>query len=96
MEKPCFGPECVSGTSASQLAVFQQMMIHVQEDPDRHRTEEMIALVAQEIRRDRRQSIDDVVTLLCISHGFVQSILHNDLKMQRVCEHIVPRSLTDE
>ncbi|KAJ4432393.1 hypothetical protein ANN_21012 [Periplaneta americana] len=31
-----------------------------------------------------------------ISHGSEQSILHNDLKMQRVCEHVVPRSLTDE
>ncbi|KAJ4450467.1 hypothetical protein ANN_01892, partial [Periplaneta americana] len=40
--------------------------------------------------------VDDVATLLGISHGSVQSILHNDLKMQRVCEHAVPRSLTDE
>ncbi|KAJ4451164.1 hypothetical protein ANN_02606 [Periplaneta americana] len=58
------------------------------------KNEEMIARVAQEIRRDRRQSIDDVTTLLGISHVSVQSILH--LKMQRVCEHVVPRSLTDE
>ncbi|PSN50361.1 hypothetical protein C0J52_07613 [Blattella germanica] len=52
------------------------------------RTEENITRVAQDIKRDRRQSIDDVATLLGISHGSVQSILHNDLKMQRICEHV--------
>ena len=53
----------------------------------------MIAQVAEEIKRDSRQSIDDVATLLGMSHVSVQSILHNDLKMQRVCGHVVPRSL---
>ncbi|KAJ4438574.1 hypothetical protein ANN_14521 [Periplaneta americana] len=34
-KKQCLGPECMSGTSASQVTVFERMMIHVQEDPDR-------------------------------------------------------------
>ncbi|KAJ4435861.1 hypothetical protein ANN_18481 [Periplaneta americana] len=49
--------------------------------PRSARREEMIALVAQKIRRNRRQPIDDVATLLGISHGSVQSILYNDLKI---------------
>lgn len=33
-KKQCLGPECMSGTSASHVAIFQRMMIHIQEDPD--------------------------------------------------------------
>ncbi|KAJ4436795.1 hypothetical protein ANN_16927 [Periplaneta americana] len=39
--------------------------------PRSARTGKMPAGVAQEFRRDRRQSIDDVATLLGISHGSV-------------------------
>ena len=56
----------------------------------------MIARLAQGIKQDRRNSIDYVATLLGVSHDFMQSTLYNDLKMQLICEYVVPRSLTYE
>ena len=55
----------------------------------------IIERVRQIIREDRRRStIDEVSTLVGISHGTCHKILTEDLKMRRVVSKSVPRLLS--
>ena len=45
----------------------------------------------QIIRKDRRRTIDEVSTLVGISHGTCHKILTEDMTMRRVASKFVPR-----
>ena len=54
----------------------------------------MIERVRQIIREVRRRTIDEVSTLVEISHGICHTILTEDLKMRHVVSKFVPRFLS--
>lgn len=64
--------------------------------PTTSRTDENIARVREVIRADRRQTIDEVASVVGISHGTCHAILTENLNMHRVCAHMVPKMLTSE
>jgi len=53
-------------------------------------TQEMIERMCQNIREDRRRTIDEVSVLVGISHETSHKILTEDLKMRRVALKFVP------
>ena len=57
-------------------------------------TPEMIERVRLIIREDRRRTIDEVSTLVGISHGTCHKILTEDLKMRCVASKFAPRLLS--
>jgi len=54
----------------------------------------MIERVRQIICKDSRRTIDEVSTLVGISHGTCHKILTEDLKMRRIASKFVPRLLS--
>jgi hypothetical protein len=58
-------------------------------------TEATVQQVEELIRADRSITIGTVVTALGCSHGLAYSIMHDDLKFQKVCAQGVPRELRD-
>jgi len=54
-------------------------------------TPEMIEIVCQITREDRRRTIHEVSMLMGIRHGTCHKILTEDLKMRRVASKFVPR-----
>jgi transposase len=64
--------------------------------PSTFRTDEMIEKVRQLIQRDRRMTIVELEQEVGISHGPINAILSDDLKMRRVSAKFVPRQLTTD
>ena len=64
--------------------------------PSTFRTDEMIEKVRQMIQRDRRMTIVELEQEVDISHGPINAILSDDLKMGRVSAKFVKRQLTTD
>jgi hypothetical protein len=58
-------------------------------------TEETVQRVEQSIRAHRRIMIDSVATALGCSHGSAYKIMHDHLKLRKVCAGWVPREIKD-
>jgi hypothetical protein len=98
-------PVC-SGTCLSRKAVhnwvkkFSEGRSKVADNarPGRHveiATEATVRRVEELIRDDRRIMIDSVATALGCSYGRACSIMHDILKIRKVCARWVPRELKD-
>jgi [histone H3]-lysine36 N-dimethyltransferase SETMAR len=62
--------------------------------PATARTDVNIKAVQDTVRKDRRQTVREIAEIVGISYGTCQAILTENLNMQRVCQHIVPKMLT--
>ena len=60
------------------------------------RTPELLRKVSNFIDEDRRVSIETISTQLDISMGTVHKIIHEELKMRKICSKFVPRVLSEE
>ena len=60
------------------------------------RTESKIEDIAMLMRARRSQLVDDLETVVGVSHGTYYKILADDLNMSRVTKHSVPRILTQD
>ncbi|GBM56255.1 hypothetical protein AVEN_101536-1 [Araneus ventricosus] len=56
----------------------------------------MLSAFEKSCVRTDELTIDAIASELGISHGGVHSILHDDLKMHRICLHMVPKMLSPE
>lgn len=59
-------------------------------------TPENINKVLKLVRSDRKLKLDEMANILKISHGSVQTILHDHLGMRKLCARWVPRLLTPD
>ena len=97
-----YGDESLSRTRVYEWYTrFKEGRESVEDDdrcgrPSTARNDETIAQVREIIRSDRRQTIDDVANVVGISHGSCHAILADELNMHRVCQHMVPRMLTED
>jgi len=64
--------------------------------PRASRSEDMIARVEQIVMEECRLTVKQIAANAGISVGFVDAILHDDLKMRKVSARWVPRMLTHE
>ena len=59
-------------------------------------TEDNIAAVENMIQENRRITVKEVASLLDISVGSAHHIIHDELKLRKVCARWVPKQLTPE
>jgi histone-lysine N-methyltransferase SETMAR len=59
-------------------------------------TDRNIELVRQIINNDPHSTYDDIIAETSLSHGTVERIIHDHLKMKKVTSRWVPHELTDE
>ena len=59
------------------------------------RSDDMIEKVERIVLGDRRMTVEQIASSVGISVGSVHTILHDDLKMQKVSSRWVPRMLTE-
>lgn len=64
--------------------------------PSTSRNDKNIDRVRNVVRSDRRKSIQQISAEVGISVGSVHGILHEDLNMHYVCQHLVPKMPTPE
>ena len=61
-----------------------------------NRTTENVVAVERIVMAHRRVKVRQIVNILRISYGSVESIYHEDLAMSKVCARWVPKILTPE
>ena len=61
--------------------------------PSTATSEQSVRMVEEIVLSDRRVTVEDVVDITGFSHGSVCAILHDHLKMRKVCAHWVPKLL---
>jgi histone-lysine N-methyltransferase SETMAR len=59
-------------------------------------TPENVEQIQELVHVDRRRMINDIVDIVGVSYGSVQTILTSELNMQRVTAKFVPQLLTPE
>ena len=59
-------------------------------------TDENIELVRQVITNDPHSTYDDIITETFLSHGTIERIIHDHLKLRKVTSRWVPHQLTAE
>jgi hypothetical protein len=89
--KAKYGDACLS----------QQQVISVKDAPrpgQAHRlvTPESIAAVEALLRENRRVTVDEIATIVDLSHGSAHHIIHDVLQFRKVSARWVPRQLTAE
>nr|CAH7745967.1 unnamed protein product [Callosobruchus chinensis] len=100
--KEVFGDNCMSRTRVFEWHKrFSEGREEVEDDertgrPVTSRIEENIKKVNEIVRKDRRLSLRMISDLSNIDRETVRKILHEDLKMTKVCAKMVPKNLTPE
>jgi len=64
--------------------------------PSTSRSDENVEKIRQEIKEDRRYTIDEISEAMGVTWSSCQRILTVDLNMRRVAAKFVPRLLTQE
>ncbi|PNF14585.1 hypothetical protein B7P43_G13275, partial [Cryptotermes secundus] len=59
-------------------------------------SDNMVERVEKVVLEDRRLSVENIASKVGISVGSVHTILHEDLRMQKVSSRWVPRMLADD
>ena len=59
-------------------------------------SEKLVTLVRDVIEEDRRRTIKEVADLVGSSYGTVKTIMHEHLKMNRLCARWIPKLLSSE
>ena len=92
-----FGPSCMYRASVFEWHKrFKEGRDSVRDD-ERHgkskevRTPELIGQIKNFMDKDRRVSIETISAQFDVSVGTVQTIIHEELKMQKICAKFVPR-----
>nr|CAH7740212.1 unnamed protein product [Callosobruchus chinensis] len=100
--KEVFGDNCMSRTRVFEWHKrFSEGREEFEDDertgrPVTSRIEENIKKVNEIVRKDRRLSLRMISDLSNIDRETVRKILHEDLKMTKVCAKMVPKNLTPE
>lgn len=100
--KEVFGDNCMSRTRVFEWHKrFSEGREEVEDDertgrPVTSRIEENVKKVNEIVRKDRRLSLRMISDLSNIDRETVRKILHEDLKMTKVCAKMVPKNLTPE
>nr|CAH7719676.1 unnamed protein product [Callosobruchus chinensis] len=100
--KEVLGDNCMSRTRVFEWHKrFSEGREEVEDDertgrPVTSRIEENIKKVNEIVRKDRRLSLRMISDLSKIDRETVRKILHEDLKMTKVCAKMVPKNLTPE
>ena len=95
-----YGDLAPSKTTVKKWAAeFKRGRESIEDDPRSGRpvevtTPENCAAVERMVMNDRRLKVDQIAESLGISHGSVETILHEKLGMSKVCARWVPRMLT--
>ena len=96
------GRDCPSyRTVARWISSFKNGRESFEDDPrsgrpSTSRTEENIAAVRRMIHEDRHTTIALISDELGLSIGSIHTIIHEDLKMRKVCSRLVPHLLSDD
>ncbi len=96
------GPNAPSYQTVARWAKrFREGREDVDDDPRSGRpiselTDENIELVRQVINNDPHSTYDDIIAETSLSHGTVERIIHDHLKMRKVTSRWVPSQLNDE
>lgn len=102
MLKHVYGSETLSRTQAFEWhRRFREGRESAEDDersgrPVTSRTDENIKKVSAAVRANRQQTICQIAESVGISEATCQRILTKDLNMHRVCQHIVPRMLSED
>ena len=96
-----FGPSCMNQTSVFEWhKKFKEGRESVR-DNERYgrnkevRTPEFIGQIKNFMDTDRRESIDTIGPQFDVSVGTVHTIIHEELKMRKICARFVPRVLRE-
>jgi histone-lysine N-methyltransferase SETMAR len=95
-----YGDLAPSKTTVKKWAAeFKRGRDSIEDDPRSGRpveatTPENCVAVERLVMKDRRLKVDQIAETLGISHGSVETILHEKLGMSKVCARWVPRMLT--
>ncbi|CAF3268782.1 unnamed protein product [Rotaria sp. Silwood2] len=88
-------------TVAEWAKRFREETEDVNDDPRYGRpiselTDENIELVREAINNDPHSTYDDIIAETFLSHGTIERIIHECLKMKKITSRWVPHKLTDE
>lgn len=95
-----YGDQAPSKTTVKKWAAeFKHGRESIEDDPRSGRpveetSPENCVAVERLVMNDRRLKVDQIAATLGISHGSVETILHEKLGMSKVCARWVPRMLT--
>ncbi|CAF1572948.1 unnamed protein product, partial [Didymodactylos carnosus] len=97
------GPDAPAYRTVAEWAEwgFREGREDVNDDPRSGRpvselTDENIELVRQVISNDPHSTYDDIIAETFLSHGTIERIIHDHLKMRKVTSRLVPHQLTAE
>ena len=102
MLQTAYGPSCMNRSSVFQWHKrFKEGRESVRDDERcgrsrEVRTSEMIGQINDFMNRDRRVSIETLSAQFNVSVGAVHIIIHEELKMRKICAKFVPRVLRED
>ena len=97
-----FGPTCMNRASVSEWhKKFKEGRETVRNDErcgrsEEVRTPELMAQIKNFMDKDRRVSIETISAQFDVSVGTVHTIIHEELKMKKICAKFVPRVLRED
>ena len=102
MLQTTFGPSCMNQSSVFEWHKrFKEGRESVRDD-DRYgrskdvRTPELIGQIKNFVDKDRRVSIETISAQFDVSMGIVHPIIHEEVKMRKICAKFVPRVLRED
>ena len=102
MLQTAYGPSCMNRSSVFQWHKRFKEGRESMRDDERCgrsrevRTSEMTGQINNFMNKDRRVSIETLSTQFNVSVGAVHIIIHEELKMRKICVKFVPRVLREE
>ena len=102
MRQTAFGASCMNRASVFEgHKRFKEGMESMWDDErcgriKKVRTAKLIGQVKNFIDKDRRVSIETISAQFVVSVGTVHTIIHEELKMQKICAKFVPRVLRED
>ena len=97
MFQTAFGPSCLKRASAFEgHNRFKEGTESMREDErcgscKEVRTPELIGQIKNFMDKDRRVSIETTIAQFDVTVGSVPTIVHEELKMRKICERFIPR-----
>ena len=97
-----FGPSCMNRASVFEWQKrFKEGRESVGDDErcgssKEVRTPELIGQIKNFMDKDRRVSLETISAQFDVNVGTVHTIIHNELKMQKICTKFIPRVLRED